>query len=86
MDMITAVLGAASLLIAGGLVIVAMDRKYGRSVLWAMCLIAGGFLVLGNRYIYLITTNDIGRLSIYGTASIGMIALGTIMICVRLLR
>lgn len=81
-----AVMGCSVLYIAAMLVIACMDMKFGRAVFVGRALIACGLLLLGTRYAYLIHAHDLGRLSIYGTASIGMICLGIIMVCVEILR
>jgi len=85
-DMVIAALGCAVLYIAAMLVIACMSMEYGRSIFVGRATIACGLLILGTRYAYLIEIKDINRLSIYGTASIGMIALGIIIVCVEYLR
>ena len=85
-DKVVASLGCATLYIAAMLVIACMSMKYGRAIFVGRATIACGLLILGTRYAYLIASDDIGRLSMYGTASIGLIALGLIIVCVEYLR
>jgi len=79
-DLSIAYLNGAILLIAGMFELACVVRGKP-DFLWSARLAAFGFFVLGARYLYLVWTNDIGRLSIYGTASIACIALSRIISC-----
>ena len=70
----TAIICAMVLMIAAILEIAAERRMIG-------FLTAFGFLMLAARYFYLIQTEDLGRLNLYGTGSIGAIALARIIAC-----
>lgn len=49
-------------------------------------LMALGMFLLGGRVAYLVYTNDLSRLSLWGTAPIAMIALSRIMACAKIMR
>ena len=82
MEMFSAYLGTFVLFAAGVMELFAMKPDTRLTAL----LCAFGFLMLGARYAFLIYAADIGRLSIYGTGSIGAIALARIMACADELR
>ena len=68
------------------LVIACMEKDFGYQAILGRGVLACGLLLLGSRYAYLIYEGDIGRLSFYGTASISLICLGKIILCVGILR
>ena len=58
-----------------------MELCNARQARFIGMLAAFGFVMLGLRYFYLVHTGDLARLNIFGTASIGAIALARILAC-----
>lgn len=84
-DVYTAYLCAAVLMIAG-VIEIAANPTAPRLARYSGYLAAFGFFMLGARYGYLAHQDDLSRLNIFGTASIGAIALGRIIACSSRLR
>lgn len=85
MNTLVASLSGTVLMIAAVMeLLVHHDGKHLRR--WATILAAFGFAMLSVRYFYLVHTEDLGRLNIFGTGSIGAIALGRIIACAVELR
>lgn len=73
------------LLLAGMLELIRYERGH-RYFWWSAKLAAFGFFMLGLRYLYLVMTDDIGRLHIIGTTSIMVIGLARILACAQSIR
>lgn len=84
-DPYTAALCAFVLMVAGILELAANPSR--QSLLrYSGFLAAFGFFMLGTRFFYLIETNDLGRMNIFGVGSIAAIALGRIIACAAILK
>lgn len=80
-----AVFVCAMMLTVAGVMEIAASESSARSRAEGM-LCALGFLMLGVRLFYLVATDSIDRLHIFGIGSIAAIALWRIMACAAVLR